>query len=140
MKGVNSVTIIGQLGKDPESRALASGEPMCSISVATSDVWKDKTTGERQEKTEWHKIIAFGRLSEVMATYLRKGSKVYVQGALTTRSWDDKDGSKRYSTEIRAFDLQMLDGKPADERAPSKPVQSFNPAATDFDDDFEVPF
>ena len=140
MKGINKAIIVGTLGRDPEVRYAASGSAVCSLSVATSESWKDKNTGEKIEQTEWHKVVIFGNLAEIAGEYLRKGSKVYLEGSLTTRKWQDKaTGQDRYSTEIRASEMQMLDGKPADERAPSKPVRSFNPAATDFDDS-DIPF
>jgi len=112
MKGVNKVIIVGNLGQDPETRAMPSGKSVTNISVATSDAWKDKQTGEQKERTEWHRIAAFDRLAEIMAQYLRKGSKVYIEGKLRTRKWQDKDGNNRYTTEIIADQMQMLGDKP----------------------------
>lgn len=111
MKGLNRVMIIGHLGQDPEVKYLPSGAAVCNISVATSESWKDKQTGEAQEKTEWHRISAFGKLAEIMGEYLKKGSQVYIEGSIQTRKWQDKDGNERYTTEIKARDMQMLGGR-----------------------------
>lgn len=111
MKGVNKVILIGTLGKDPEVKFLSSGDAVCNLSIATTESWKDKTTGEKKEKTEWHNLVFFKRLAEIAGEYLRKGSKVYVEGKLQTRKWQDKDGNDRYTTEIKCHDLQMLDSK-----------------------------
>lgn len=111
-KGVNKVIIVGNLGKDPETRYLPNGSAVTNISVATSESWKDKQTGQQQERTEWHKIVFFNKLAEIAGAYLKKGSKVYVEGSLRTRKWQDKDsGQDRYSTEIVASEMQMLDSK-----------------------------
>ena len=112
-RGVNKVILVGNLGADPETRYSASGTAFCSISVATTDSWKDKQTGERQEKTEWHRVKFFGRLAEIAGEYLKKGSPVYVEGRLQTRKWQDKDGQERYTTEIRADRMQLLGGRGA---------------------------
>ena len=111
-KGVNKVIIVGNLGQDPETRYMPSGDAVTKISVATSESWKDKQTGQQQERTEWHKIVFFGKLAEIAGQYLKKGSKVYVEGALRTNKWQDKDdGKDRYSTEIIGDEMQMLDSK-----------------------------
>ena len=111
MAGVNKVIIVGNLGNDPELRYSNNGAAIANISVATSDSWKDKTTGERQERTEWHRVTLFNRLGEVAGQYLKKGSKVYIEGKLQTRKWQDPQGNDRYSTDIIADQMQMLDGK-----------------------------
>lgn len=109
MRGVNKVIIIGNLGADPESRQFSNGGSVTNISVATSEQWTDKQTGEKREATEWHRIALFNRLGEIAAQYLRKGSKVYIEGSLRTRKWQDQNGQDRYTTEIRADQMQMLD-------------------------------
>jgi single-strand DNA-binding protein len=111
MAGINKAIIVGRLGKDPEMRYMPDGTAMASFSVATSMDWKDKATGEKKERTEWHRISAFGRLGEICGEYLSKGKQVYIEGRIQTRSWDDKDGTKRYATEIVASDMQMLGSK-----------------------------
>jgi single-strand DNA-binding protein len=108
MASVNKVIIVGNLGRDPETRYLPSGEAVTNISVATTDTWKDKTSGEKKEATEWHRVSFFGRLAEIAGEYLKKGSQVYVEGQLRTRKWQDKEGKDRYTTEIRADTMQML--------------------------------
>ncbi|EED36774.1 single-strand binding protein [Luminiphilus syltensis NOR5-1B] len=110
-RGVNKVIIVGNLGNDPEHRMLPSGGAVTNISVATSESWKDKQTGQPQERTEWHRVVFFNRLAEIAAEYLRKGSKVYLEGSLRTRKWQDKSGQDRYSTEIVANEMQMLDSR-----------------------------
>jgi single-strand DNA-binding protein len=105
---VNKVILVGRLGKDPELKYTASGTPFCRFSIATSDVWNDKASGERQEKTEWHNIVVWDRLAEICNQYLTKGKQVYIEGALQTREWDDQEGIKRRITEIRARDMVML--------------------------------
>jgi len=111
MKGINKVIIVGTLGKDPETRYLTSGKAVTNISVATSESWKDKQTGQPQEKTEWHRIVLFDRLAEIAGEYLKKGSQVYIEGRIVTRKWQDESGQDRYSTEITANQMQMLGGK-----------------------------
>ncbi len=112
MRGVNKVILIGNLGRDPEVRYLPSGIATANITLATSESWKDKNTGQAVEHTEWHRVVFFGKLAEIVSEYLKKGSKVYVEGSLTTRKWQDKQtGQDRYSTEIRAQSMQMLDSK-----------------------------
>lgn len=111
MASVNKVIIIGNLGRDPEIRYSASGDAMCNIAVATTETWKDKATGEKKEATEWHRVQFYGRLAEIAAQYLKKGSQVYVEGSLRTRKWTDKEGVERYTTEIRADEMKMLGGR-----------------------------
>lgn len=111
MSGVNKVIIVGNLGNEPESKFLPNGNAVTNISVATSESWKDKQTGEQQTQTEWHRIVFFNRLAEIARDYLKKGSKVYIEGKLQTRKWQDQQGNDRYTTEIVASNLQMLDSK-----------------------------
>lgn len=108
MAGVNKVILVGRLGRDPELRYTPSGAAVANFSIATSEEWKDKDTGEKQERTEWHRIVAWRRLGEICGEYLRKGSQVYIEGKLQTRSWEDRDGNKKYTTEINAQVMQML--------------------------------
>ncbi|GJL82942.1 MAG: single-stranded DNA-binding protein [marine bacterium B5-7] len=107
-RGINKAIIVGNLGKDPEVRYSANGSAITNITVATSDSWKDKTTGEQQERTEWHRIVFFNRLAEVAGEYLKKGSQVYIEGRIQTRKWQDQSGQDRYTTEIVASEMQML--------------------------------
>src|SRR5438477_1801508 len=111
-KSVNKVILVGRLGRDPELKYTASGVPFCRFSMATDDVWNDKASGERQERTEWHNIVAWDRLAEICNQYLTKGRLVYIEGALQTREWDDQDGNKRRTTEVRAREMVMLGGAP----------------------------
>ncbi len=151
-RGVNKVMLIGHLGRDPEVRYSANGQAIANITLATSEGWKDKNTGEKQERTEWHRIVFFGRLAEIAGEYLKKGMQIYVGGRLQTRKWQDKEGVDRYTTEIVASDMQMLGsragaGVPDDSfdnetqaapasasRGGAKPAE----ATDDFDDD--IPF
>lgn len=110
-KGINKVILIGNLGADPEIRYMPSGSAVANISVATNESWKDKQTGELQERTEWHKVSLFDKLAQIVAEYLKKGSKVYIEGSLRTRKWQDQSGNDRYITEIIASSMQMLDSK-----------------------------
>jgi single-strand DNA-binding protein len=110
-KGVNKVIVVGNLGNDPESKQMSSGGAVTNISVATSESWKDKKSGDMQERTEWHRIVFFGKLADIASKYLKKGSKVYCEGSLRTRKWQDKSGQDRYTTEIIASEMQMLDSK-----------------------------
>ena len=110
-RGINKVIILGNLGNDPETRYMPNGNAVTNISVATSESWKDKQSGQMQERTEWHRVVFFNRLAEIAGEYLRKGSKVYVEGSLRTRKWQDQNGNDRYSTEIVANDMQMLDSR-----------------------------
>ena len=107
-RGINKVIIVGNLGADPDSRAMPSGNAVTNISVATSESWNDRETGEKQEKTEWHRVVFFNRLAEIAAQYLKKGSQVYVEGKLQTRKWEDKEGNERWTTEVVANQMQML--------------------------------
>lgn len=159
MASVNKVIIVGNLGRDPETRYMPSGDAMTNIAVATTDKWKDKATGEQKEATEWHRIAFFGKLAEIAGQYLKKGSQVYVEGKLRTRKWTDKDGIEKYSTEIIADSMQMLgsrqgmgggsaamdDGAPGGgasvSRAPASAARSparQAPSLSDMDDD--IPF
>jgi single-strand DNA-binding protein len=110
-RGINKVILIGNLGADPETRAMPSGTTVANLRVATSESWRDKQTGEQQERTEWHRVALFGRLAEIAGEYLRKGSQVYIEGSLRTRKYQDKQGNERYSTEIIGNELQMLGGR-----------------------------
>ena len=107
-RGVNKVILIGNLGQDPDVRYMPSGQAVANVRLATSESWKDRETGEQQERTEWHNVVFFGRLGEIVGEYLRKGSQVYVEGQLRTRKWQDRDGNDRWTTEIRANEMQML--------------------------------
>ena len=149
MASVNKVIIVGNLGADPETRYTPGGDAVTNIRVATTDRWKDKTSGEMKEATEWHRIAFFGRLAEVAGQYLKKGSQVYVEGSLRTRKWQDKDGQDRYSTDIRADVMQMLGrreggGEPPAERAeprgePKAPAAK-KPAGKFDDMEDDIPF
>lgn len=144
MSGVNKVIIVGNLGNSPEIRTMPNGETVATISVATSEVWNDKKTGERKEVTEWHRIVFYRRLAEIVGQYLQKGSKIYVEGRLRTRKWQDPNGQDRYMTEIQGDVLQMLDSRPADtSSAPAQlkshlSQQEIPPMSDDFGD--EIPF
>ncbi len=150
-RGLNKVMVIGNLGADPEVRYSPAGNAVTNIRVATTESWRDKQTGEQQERTEWHRVVGFNRLAEIMGEYLRKGSKIYVEGKLQTRKWQGQDGQDRFTTEIVANDMQMLDGRgeggsggtaPAPgasnqaSQQPSEPAPQAPPE--DFDDD--IPF
>ncbi|MFO7698825.1 MAG: single-stranded DNA-binding protein [Anaerolineae bacterium] len=153
-RGVNKVILLGNIGQDPQTRAMPSGKTVVNLRIATSKQWRDKTTGENKEATEWHTVVMFDRLAEVAAEYLKKGSQVYVEGELRTRKWQDKEGQDRYSTEIVANEMQMLGGRSGGgaggggagggyERGESRPARSPEPSqggggAGDFDDD--IPF
>ncbi len=149
-RGVNKVIIVGNLGNDPDTKYMPSGSAVTNLSVATNESWKDKQTGEQKDRTEWHRVAMFGRLAEIAAEYLRKGSQVYIEGKLRTRKWQDQQGNDRYSTEVIADEMQMLGGRGG---APSMgsggPPPSGPPSsgggsgsgsgpADDFDDD--IPF
>jgi single-strand DNA-binding protein len=110
-RGINKVILVGNLGADPETRAMPSGTTVANLRIATSESWRDKQSGEQQERTEWHRVVLFGRLGEVAAEYLKKGSQVYIEGSIRTRKWQDKQGQERYSTEIVGNDMQMLGGR-----------------------------
>jgi single-strand DNA-binding protein len=132
MKGINKAIIVGQLGNDPDVKHLPSGDAVVNISVATSEKWKDKTSGEYKEVTEWHRVVMFRKLADIAAQYLTKGAKVYLEGKIKTRKWKDKEGNERYSTEIEAYEMQMLDGKQGGDSPPP-------PKAVVVDDD-DIPF
>ena len=136
MAGINKVIIVGNLGNDPEIRTMPNGEAVANISVATSESWTDKNTGERREVTEWHRIVLYRRLAEIAGQYLRKGSQVYVEGRLKTRKWQDNNGQDRYTTEIQGDNLQMLGGR-NQEMGGYAPAQS-EPPMDAFDDN--IPF
>ncbi|KTC78557.1 single-stranded DNA-binding protein [Legionella cherrii] len=110
-RGINKVILIGNVGVDPDVRYLPNGNAVTTLSIATSEAWKDKATGEKQERTEWHRVVCFNRLGEIAGEYVRKGSKLYIEGSLRTRKWQDQQGQDRYTTEIVANDIQMLDSK-----------------------------
>ncbi|HET8710277.1 MAG TPA: single-stranded DNA-binding protein, partial [Spongiibacteraceae bacterium] len=112
-RGINKVILIGNLGNDPETRYLPSGGAVTNITVATSESWKDKQTGQQQDRTEWHRVVFFNKLAEIAGEYLRKGAKVYIEGSLRTRKWQDQGGQDRYTTEIVANEMQMLDSRGA---------------------------
>ena len=112
-RGVNKVILVGDIGQDPETRFSGSGAAITNVSIATSESWKDKQTGQQQERTEWHRVVFFNRLGEIAGEYLKKGSKVYVEGSLRTRKWQDKSGQDKYTTEIVANEMQMLDSRGA---------------------------
>jgi single-strand DNA-binding protein len=153
-RGVNKVILIGNLGNDPETKFLPSGGAVTNVSLATSESWKDKQTGQMQERTEWHRVVFFNKLAEIAGEYLKKGSKVYVEGSLRTRKWQGQDGQDRYTTEIVVSEMQMLDGRGEGTGAGAAPRQGgygAAPAAAaapaaggyagpsgDFDDD--IPF
>ena len=118
-RGINKVILVGNLGNEPEHRVLPSGGGVTNVSIATSESWKDKSTGKMQDRTEWHRVVFFNRLAEIAAEYLRKGSKVYVEGSLRTRKWQDQSGQDRYTTEIVANEMQMLDSRSGQDRMPS---------------------
>ena len=144
-RGVNKVILVGNLGQDPEVKYMPSGQAVCNISVATTDSWNDKSSGEKQERTEWHRVVFFRRLAEIAGEYLRKGSQVYIEGRLQTRKWQDQSGADRYTTEIIANEMQMLGGRgggvdapPAEQDFGSAPAKAAPSTADDFDDD--IPF
>lgn len=142
-RGINKVILVGNLGADPEVRYMPSGGAVTTISVATSEQWKDKETGAQQERTEWHRVVFFNRLAEIVGEYLKKGSKVYVEGSIRTRKWTDKAGQDRYTTEIVANEMQMLDRKDGGTTyaQPTAPMVNKNTAGAGeeaFDDD--IPF
>jgi len=151
-KGVNKVIILGNVGQDPETKFTASGTAIANLSVATSESWKDKQTGQQVDKTEWHRVVAFNRLAEIIGEYVKKGSKVYIEGKITTRKWQDQGGADRYTTEIVASEMQMLSAKsgqviPASEyglkpqqqsQEPRQPTPDQAESMNNFDD--HIPF
>lgn len=143
-RGINKVILVGHLGNDPETRYMPSGDAVTNVRLATSESWRDKNTGEQQDRTEWHSVAFFGRLAEIAGEYLRKGSQIYVEGRLRTRKWQDREGNDRYTTEIIANEMQMLGGRPG-ASAPAKTADDVAPApaptgppSDEFDDD--IPF
>ena len=150
-RGVNKVILVGNLGKDPEVKYTASGSAVVNITVATSESWNDKQTGEKQERTEWHRIVFFRRLAEIAGEYLRKGSQVYIEGKLQTRKWQDQNGQDRYTTEIVANEMQMLGARGQDAgnrppqgggfraEAPAQPAAAQPQGDSSFADD-DIPF
>jgi single-strand DNA-binding protein len=137
-RGINKVILVGNLGQDPETRNMPSGGAVTNISVATSEQWKDKQTGDQKERTEWHKVAFFGRLAEIAAEYLRKGSQVYVEGKLRTRKWQDRDGNDRWTTEVIADELQMLGSQESTGAAERGTKPAAGSYAEPLDDD--IPF
>ncbi len=148
-RGVNKVILVGNLGKDPEVRYMSNGNAVCNVTLATSESWKDKQTGEQKDKTEWHNIVFYRRLAEIAGEYLKKGSQVYIEGKLQTRKWEDKSGNDRYTTEIIANEMQMLGsrggggsaefgGGSASRSAPAQQAPAAAAVADGFDDD--IPF
>jgi single-strand DNA-binding protein len=142
-KGINKVIIIGNLGGDVEQRAMPNGSAVANFTVATTETWKDKQTGDKQERTEWHSVAVFGKLAEICGQFLVKGSKVYIEGSLRTRDWmDEKSNTKKYKTEIVAKDMQMLDSRGQQSNLNSEPAPPANnqaaPEQGNFDDD--IPF
>lgn len=123
-RGINKAIIVGVLGKDPEVKHTASGSAVTNISVATNESWKDKQTGEQQERTEWHRIVMFNRLAEIAAQYLKKGSQVYLEGKIQTRKWQDQSGADRYTTEIVANEMQLLGSRSDRDQKTSKPASN----------------
>ncbi|MGH6960116.1 MAG: single-stranded DNA-binding protein [Dongiaceae bacterium] len=145
-RGINKVILIGNLGQDPETKSLPSGSAVTNIRVATAEGWKDKQTGEKKEHTEWHSVVFYDRLAEIAGQYLKKGSQVYIEGSLRTRKWQDKNGNDRYTTEIRATEMQMLGGKPGGgsgagyERPAKAEATSAAPVAEKSFEDDDIPF
>lgn len=150
-RGVNKVILIGNLGRDPEVRYSPNGQAIANVTLATSESWKDKNSGEKQERTEWHRVVFFGRLAEIAGEYLKKGAQIYVEGRLQTRKWQDKDGNDRYTTEVVATEMQMLGprgggagvandspGLEQGEAAAARSATAKNATGADFDDD--IPF
>ena len=124
-RGVNKVIIVGNLGADPETRYMPNGGVTTSLRVATSETWKDKQTGQQQERTEWHRVVLFGRLAEIAGEYLRKGSKVYLEGSIRTRKWQDQSGQDRWTTEIIASEMQMLDSRNSGDSGSADPYSQY---------------
>lgn len=140
MAGINKVIIVGHLGNDPEMRSMPNGEAVANISVATSEAWTDKNTGERREVTEWHRIVFYRKLAEICGQYLKKGAQVYIEGRLRTRKWQDQNGQDRYTTEIQGDVMQMLGTRPqsADGANNSQPMPQQDASVNAFDD--SIPF
>ena len=156
MASVNKVIIVGNLGRDPEVRYTPNGESITNVTIATTDTWKDKATGEKKEATEWHRVVFFGKLAEIAGQYLKKGRQVYVEGALRTRKWTDKEGQERYTTEIVANEMKMLGSREGMSDAPpresgggagaasgggNRPAAAAQPAGSNFNDfEDDIPF
>jgi single-strand DNA-binding protein len=138
-RGVNKAIVLGNVGNDPECRTMPNGKAVTNISIATSESWKDKTTGEPQERTEWHRVVFFNTLADIVGEYVKKGSRLYIEGKLQTRSWE-QDGIKRYSTEIVGNEMQMLDKKDPAEAPRTVEKSVAAPANTDFEFDDDIPF
>lgn len=139
MSGVNKAIIVGNVGQDPEVRYMPNGSAVAELSVATSEQWKDKTTGEKQERTEWHRVTFFGKLAEIVGEYIKKGSQIYVEGSIRTEKWQDKQGNDRYTTKIIANSLQMLGSRTGgSDQGTEARSSNDQPASDDFDDD--IPF
>ena len=143
MSGINKAILIGRLGSDPEVRYTPSGVAVANFSIATSEEWKDKDTGEKKERTEWHRIVAWSKLGEICGEYLSKGRQVYIEGRIQTRSWEDRDGNKRYTTEIVATDVQFLGGRDAGagaRAASGASASDFQSSPTQAPEDDDIPF
>lgn len=153
MASVNKAIIVGNLGKDPETRYMPNGDAVCNITIATSERWKDKTTGEKRELTEWHRVVFYRKLAEIAGQYLKKGSPVYIEGRIRTRKWQDKEGQDRYTTEIEANEMQMLGSREGMSEGPpregsgggsvpgNRPAPATQPAGSNFNDfEDDIPF
>tara|TARA_Y200000002_G_scaffold383247_1_gene404401 strand:+ start:10459 stop:10884 length:426 start_codon:yes stop_codon:yes gene_type:complete len=138
-RGVNKVILVGNVGNEPEIRYTSSGQAVANLSLATSEVWKDKTTGDKQERTEWHRIVSFGKSAEIVRDYIKKGSKLFVEGSLKTRKWEDKNGVERYTTEVVSNEIQMLDSRGDQNSAPS-PAQGMAEIPSEELVDEDIPF
>ena len=139
--GINKVILVGNLGKDPDMRYTAGGDAVANLSIATSESWNDNQTGEKKEKTEWHRVVFFRRIAEVCGEYLKKGSSVYIEGSLRTRDWEDDQGNKRYTTEIIGREMQMLGGRRSEDNVDQSP--QMNSSSTQPEEgltDDEIPF
>ena len=136
--GVNKVLIIGNLGSDPEIKYTKAGDPVANLSIATSESWKDKNSGDLQEKVEWHRVVMFSRLAEIAEQYLKKGSKVFVEGKLQTRKWQDQEGKDRYTTEVVAKEMTMLDSRSISQAQENSPKVESEKPKDDFEED--IPF
>ena len=139
--GINKVILVGNLGKDPDMRYTAGGDAVANLSIATSESWNDNQTGEKKEKTEWHRVVFFRRIAEVCGEYLKKGSSVYIEGSLRTRDWEDDQGNKRYTTEIIGREMQMLGGRRSEDNMDQSPqMNSSSPQPEEGLIDNEIPF
>ena len=140
MSSVNKALIIGNLGQDPEIKYTQSGSPVANLSVATPERWKDKNTGEQKEQTEWHRVVVFGRLAEIAEQYLKKGSKVFIEGKIQTRDWEDAEGNKKYTTEVVAREMTMLDSRASTDSSASSSDNSAKDTAKDDNFEEDIPF